>query len=133
MLRWTFHILTVVAYFVSRNLMLLICLLWLGIACYVNVLTLSRGLSSGAGSIECGYPWDACVLVDGCIDRVLWSGLLANISRALFPLILFCFLTWVFDTPDRRRRYRLKHSLCVTCRYDMRGSPDACPECGHTT
>lgn len=130
MLRSTFDILAAVTHFVARNLMLLICLLWLVIACYVNVFTLIWGLTSGAGPIECGYPWDAFVLVDGGIDRVLWGGVLANLARALFPLLLFYLLKRVVDTPSRRRRYREENNLCISCGYDLRGTDQLCPECG---
>jgi hypothetical protein len=49
----------------------------------------------------------------------------------LYPLLLLLIPPWIqagrfvfYLTRDRRGR-------CVHCGYDLRGSPGACPECGH--
>ncbi len=45
------------------------------------------------------------------------------IAVLLLPMGLWAILGW-------RQRRRLKVGHCVNCGYDLRASPDKCPECG---
>ncbi len=57
------------------------------------------------------------------LDLPLWFVLLVTATYPSFAIISAL-------RRRRRRGRRRKRGLCVTCGYDLRGSPERCPECG---
>ena len=57
---------------------------------------------------------------------LIWSGFLAD--TALYSLLWLVLLMLIVAG---RRRLRSRQGCCVTCGYDLRGTPHGqCPECG---
>jgi hypothetical protein len=77
-----------------------------------------------------GFHWDAetiNTIHNGDITRrravvPLWA-----VATALLVLPALRLASW------RRRSRRARAGHCVTCGYDLRSSPDGCPECGAGT
>jgi hypothetical protein len=58
-----------------------------------------------------------------------WYGTLAG---TVIPGMLGACILW-YDLRRLRRESRAATGHCVACGYDLRGSPDRCPECGTTS
>jgi hypothetical protein len=53
-----------------------------------------------------------------------------HIHYVIIPYWSFLTIPLVMCIPAVRRYRRRHHGLCVVCGYDLRFSPDRCPECG---
>ena len=60
------------------------------------------------------------------VYRVFCPSWMATILLGCYPALVF-----VKRRRLRSAKHRRKRGLCVTCGYDLRGSPGRCPECGN--
>jgi hypothetical protein len=58
----------------------------------------------------------------------LWDEWIITFVAPLGPLVVPTIMVIMYRS--HRRIYRLANNLCPKCAYDLRESPDRCPECG---
>jgi hypothetical protein len=65
------------------------------------------------------------------LNRERWKiGLRSFTIHTLCLLILSLLMVKLISIPIRRQRRRSNKGLCTRCGYDLRVTPDRCPECG---
>ena len=73
-----------------------------------------------ADHVRIPYPSDIAV-----------GGVFMVASATCPVLVLLDLARWMLGVPSTpRQRDRLCHGLCLRCGYDLRATPDRCPECG---
>jgi len=77
-----------------------------------------------------GFVWDS----DESNEFNSWKRGLVTPQWFAIPLNSILPIAWAFRWERRRRgRIAVKRHLCAACGYDLRATPDRCPECGAIT
>jgi len=95
----------------------------------------------GLLSVETDVPWDRYVDPTGTVETWFYGFASADCRTLILPYWLIAvplgavtILWWARLSRRAWRehvgRVRCAHGLCAACGYDLRGTPDRCPECG---
>jgi hypothetical protein len=73
-----------------------------------------------------------CLLVGVVVFWILFAIILSSLGGPLFILLTLGLVTTYFvrEFQIRRREQWINEGRCGQCGYDLRATPDRCPECG---
>jgi hypothetical protein len=74
--------------------------------------------------LACGPTFDGILIV------LFWPLLLLALGAFAGLYMLWCVAESIADHPRRKRNARRQAGLCAFCGYDLRVTPERCPECG---
>jgi len=77
-----------------------------------------------------GIIWFQAALMGFRETPWIWGHRLLEWAIVACGMILIGGLAFVADRKRRITAYRRIHGLCSACGYDLRATPDRCPECG---
>jgi hypothetical protein len=78
---------------------------------------------------ELGIDWRNFTRGGGAVGVPLYIERTVSIPYWL-PTSIAILACWSIGRADRRERTRQRRGLCPACGYDVRATPDRCPECG---
>jgi hypothetical protein len=85
----------------------------------------------GKGGDECGWCWSVFSTHRNALGTIVGSEVSHSVSIRFWVIaVAFSILPALRVREFVRQRRLARQGKCATCGYDLRATPDRCPECG---